>query len=248
MPATDARRAVETAGQLGLRPAFPENTISGNAGSLHGAFSTRQGIQSRGNGGGHQRWIGKRQRSIEAIRSKKVPETLVLTARTRGVLPTCVSWLSRTRSGWQHFLRKGLTEEGHAVDLAGCGEEALDRVAGTNYDVIVLDIMLPGIDGFAVCRHLRQDRVQTPILFLTAREAVCDRIAGLDAGADDYLIKPFDFAELVARLRALYRRPAETVPTVLRVGGSRSTQRAVRSGAAKMRFFYRRRNFASLNT
>ena len=117
------------------------------------------------------------------------------------------------------LLRKGLMEEGHAVDLAGCGEEALDRVAGTNYDVIVLDIMLPGIDGFAVCRHLRQDRVQTPILFLTAREAVCDRIAGLDVGADDYLIKPFAFAELVARLRALYRRPAEAVPTVLKGGG-----------------------------
>jgi len=110
-------------------------------------------------------------------------------------------------------------EEGHAVDLAGCGEEALDRVADTNYDVIVLDIMLPGIDGFAVCRHLRQDRVQTPILLLTARDAVCDRIAGLDVGADDYLIKPFAFAELVARLRALYRRPAQAVPTVLK-GGS----------------------------
>ena len=117
------------------------------------------------------------------------------------------------------LLRKGLMEEGHAVDLAGCGEEALDRVADTNYDVIVLDIMLPGIDGFAVCRHLRQDRVQTPILLLTARDAVCDRIAGLDVGADDYLIKPFAFAELVARLRALYRRPAQAVPTVLK-GGS----------------------------
>jgi len=117
------------------------------------------------------------------------------------------------------LLRKGLMEEGHAVDLAGCGEEALDRVADTNYDVIVLDIMLPGIDGFAVCRHLRQDRVQTPILLLTARDAVCDRIAGLDVGADDYLIKPFAFAELAARLRALYRRPAGALPVVLR-GGS----------------------------
>jgi two-component system OmpR family response regulator len=117
------------------------------------------------------------------------------------------------------LLRNGLTEEGHGVDLAGCGEEALDRVAVTEYDAIVLDVMLPGIDGFGVCRHLRQDRVYTPILLLTARDAICDRVAGLDAGADDYLVKPFAFAELVARLRALYRRPAEAMPVVLEGGG-----------------------------
>ena len=96
------------------------------------------------------------------------------------------------------LLRKGLTEEGHGVDLAGCGEEALDWVAVTDYDVIVLDVMLPGIDGLAVCRRLRQDRVHTPILLLTARDAIGDRVAGLDAGADDYLVKPFAFAELAA--------------------------------------------------
>ena len=78
--------------------------------------------------------------------------------------------------------------------------------------------MLPGIDGFTVCRRLRQDRVHTPILLLTARDAIGDRVAGLDAGADDYLVKPFAFAELAARLRALYRRPAEAVPAVLEVG------------------------------
>ena len=94
------------------------------------------------------------------------------------------------------LLRKGLTEEGHGVDLAGSGEEALDRVAVTDYDVIVLDVMLPGIDGFAVCQHLRQDRVHTPILLLTARDAIRDRVVGLDVGADDYLVKPFAFAEL----------------------------------------------------
>jgi two-component system, OmpR family, response regulator len=116
------------------------------------------------------------------------------------------------------LLRKGLTEEGHGVDLAGSGEEALDRVAVTDYDAIVLDIMLPGIDGFAVCQRLRQDRVHTPILLLTARDAISDRVAGLDAGADDYLVKPFAYAELAARLRALYRRPAEAIPVVLEVG------------------------------
>ena len=117
------------------------------------------------------------------------------------------------------LLRKGLTEEGHGVDLAGSGEEALDQVADTDYDAIVLDVMLPGIDGFAVCQQLRRDRVHTPILLLTARDAIRDRVVGLDVGADDYLVKPFAFAELVARLRALHRRPAETLPVVLE-GGS----------------------------
>jgi two-component system, OmpR family, response regulator len=116
------------------------------------------------------------------------------------------------------LLRKGLTEEGHGVDLADCGEEVLDWVAVTDYDAIVLDVMLPGIDGLAVCQRLRQDRFHTPILLLTARDAICDRVAGLDAGADDYLVKPFAFAELSARLRALHRRPAEAVPVVLEVG------------------------------
>src|ERR687893_1615140 len=102
--------------------------------------------------------------------------------------------------------RKGLTEEGHGIDLAESGEEALDWVAVTDYDAIVLDVMLPGIDGLAVCRRLRQDRVHTPILLLTARDAIRDRVVGLDAGADDYLVKPFAFEELSARLRALGRR------------------------------------------
>jgi len=132
------------------------------------------------------------------------------------------------------LLRKGLTEEGHGVDLAGSGEDALDRIAVTDYDVIVLDVMLPGIDGFAVCQHLRQDRVHTPILLLTARDAIRDRVVGLDVGADDYLVKPFAFAELVARLRALYRRPAEAVPVVLEGGGvtlDPASRRVWRSGS-----------------
>ena len=118
-------------------------------------------------------------------------------------------------------VRKGLNEQGHAVDIAAGGEEALDWVDSTVHDVIVLDIMLPDIDGLEVCRRLRKQRVQTPILLLTAKDAVADRVAGLDAGADDYLIKPFAFTELAARLRALARRPADVVDTVLRAGDLR---------------------------
>ena len=116
------------------------------------------------------------------------------------------------------LLRKGLREEGHAVDVAGSGEEALDWIAVATYDALVLDVMLPGIDGIEVCQRLRRNGVHVPILLLTARDAVSDRVHGLDAGADDYLVKPFAFAELAARLRALVRRPAEAVPTVLQHG------------------------------
>jgi two-component system, OmpR family, response regulator len=119
------------------------------------------------------------------------------------------------------LLRRGLTEEGHAVDLAGSGEEALDWADVGAYDAVVLDVMLPGIDGFEVCRRLRRRRVQTPILLLTARDAVPDRVVGLDAGADDYLVKPFAFAELTARLRALARRPVAALDPVLRAGDLR---------------------------
>ena len=113
------------------------------------------------------------------------------------------------------LVRRGLTEEGHAVDVAVSGEEALDWVGAAGHEVIVLDVMLPGIDGLEVCRRMRRGRVQAPILLLTARDSVSDRVAGLDAGADDYLVKPFAFAELAARLRALSRRPVETLETVL---------------------------------
>jgi DNA-binding response OmpR family regulator len=116
------------------------------------------------------------------------------------------------------LIKRGLTHEGHAVDLAESGEDALEWVEAANYDAIVLDIMLPGMNGLEVCRSLRARSVQTPILLLTARDAVPDRVAGLDAGADDYLIKPFAFPELLARLRALARRPADTQPTRLTAG------------------------------
>jgi two-component system OmpR family response regulator len=116
------------------------------------------------------------------------------------------------------LLRRGLIEEGHAADVAGSGEDALWRARSTEYDAIVLDLMLPGIDGLAVCRQLRADGIWSPVLMLTARDGLGDRIGGLDAGADDYLTKPFAFAELLARLRALARRGAPERPPVLTVG------------------------------
>jgi DNA-binding response OmpR family regulator len=104
------------------------------------------------------------------------------------------------------FLVKGLREERYLVDLAEDGDVAEERASVEAYDAILLDILLPGRDGFAVCRSLRESGVDTPILMLTARDAVQDRVAGLDCGADDYVVKPFAFDELLARLRALLRR------------------------------------------
>lgn len=116
------------------------------------------------------------------------------------------------------LLRTALTEEGHGVDVADSGEDALSWMSTEVYDAVVLDVMLPGIDGLDVCRRVRNRRIQTPILLLTARDAVPDRVAGLNTGADDYLVKPFALAELRARLRALTRRPAETHQAVLHAG------------------------------
>jgi two-component system, OmpR family, response regulator len=119
------------------------------------------------------------------------------------------------------LVRRGLVEEGYAADVAGTGEDALWMARSTAYDVIVLDVMLPGLDGFGVCRELRVGDIWTPILMLTARDGVQDRVVGLDAGADDYLVKPFSFAELLARLRALARRGLAERPTVLQAGSLR---------------------------
>jgi two-component system OmpR family response regulator len=116
------------------------------------------------------------------------------------------------------LLRKGLQEDGLAVDLAESGEDALWMAGSTPYDAIVLDVMLPGIDGFETCRRLRADDVWAPILMLTARDAVADRVSGLDGGADDYLTKPFAFPELKARLRSLARRGDDPRPTTLATG------------------------------
>jgi DNA-binding response OmpR family regulator len=107
------------------------------------------------------------------------------------------------------YVRRGLEEAGHAVDVAFTGAEALRWAATTDYDAIVLDIMLPEVDGLTVCREIRKRGAQAAILMLTARDTVDDRVAGLDAGADDYLVKPFAMKELLARLRALARRAAE---------------------------------------
>jgi two-component system OmpR family response regulator len=116
------------------------------------------------------------------------------------------------------IIRRGLRAAGHAADVAIRGEDALWMAGASEYSVVVLDVMLPGVDGFETCRRLRADGVATPVLMLTARDAVADRVAGLDAGADDYLVKPFAFEELLARLRALARRPAATRPVVLEAG------------------------------
>lgn len=107
------------------------------------------------------------------------------------------------------YVKRGLEEEGYAVDVASSGREALDWASGVPFDAIILDLLLPEIDGLAVCRELRGRGVRTPILMLTARDAVDDRVAGLDAGADDYLAKPFAIRELLARLRALMRRACD---------------------------------------
>ena len=110
------------------------------------------------------------------------------------------------------LIRRGMRGEGIAADVAITGEEALWMADATAYDAVILDIMLPGIDGFEVCRRLRAANVWSPVLLLTARDSVSDRVAGLDGGADDYLTKPFSFAELLARLRALVRRGAVERP------------------------------------
>ena len=118
-----------------------------------------------------------------------------------------------------HVLAKGLREQTYAVDVAGDGDAALFQVGTTDYDAVILDVMLPGRNGFAVCRTIRESGCAVPILMLTARDAVEARIEGLDAGADDYLVKPLDFGELLARLRALIRRGRQPLlPERLTVG------------------------------
>ncbi|MGH3021466.1 MAG: response regulator transcription factor [Gaiellaceae bacterium] len=119
------------------------------------------------------------------------------------------------------LLRRGLIEEGLAADVARAAEEALWMAGAVEYDAIVLDVMLPGMDGFELCRRLREEGRWSPVLMLTARDAVEDRIAGLDAGADDYVVKPFSVAELHARLRSLARRPPLERPAVVEVGDLR---------------------------
>ena len=116
------------------------------------------------------------------------------------------------------FVTKGLEEQSYAVDVVANGNDAVYQVEINDYDLIVLDVMIPGRDGFSTCRSIRALGKRMPILMLTARDAVEDRITGLDSGADDYLTKPFEFGELLARLRALLRRPNELLPAQIVVG------------------------------
>jgi heavy metal response regulator len=131
------------------------------------------------------------------------------------------------------FIKRGLEEERYAVDVAYDGEEALDWAAVANYDLIVLDVLLPKKDGIEVCRELRAQGNKVPILMLTARDAIEDRVQGLDSGADDYLVKPFAFQELLARIRALLRRSGEIKTPRLQVGDlvlDTLTHRSTRGG------------------
>jgi two-component system OmpR family response regulator len=146
------------------------------------------------------------------------------------------------------LLQRGLREEGYAADVARTGDDALWMAAAVEYDALVLDLMLPGLDGVEVCRRLRERGIWTPVLMLTARGAVEDRVAGLDAGADDFLPKPFSFSELLARLRALGRRGAVERPAVLEVGDLRldPATREVRRGDAEIRLSAK--EFALLET
>ncbi len=118
------------------------------------------------------------------------------------------------------LVKRVLTEERHAVDLVHEGNEGFDLASSDTYDLIVLDVMLPGMDGFEICRQLREDEVNTPVLMLTARDAVQDRVAGLNVGADDYLVKPFAMEEFLARVNALLRRREHSMvmSSELRVG------------------------------
>lgn len=133
-----------------------------------------------------------------------------------------------------NFVSRGLRENSYAVDVVGDGDEALYQAEINPYDVVILDVMMPGKDGFEVCRELRERGLQTPVLMLTARDAVEDRISGLDQGADDYLTKPFAFGELLARLRAMLRRREKALlPSVIEVADlviDTGSQRARRGG------------------
>jgi two-component system OmpR family response regulator len=146
------------------------------------------------------------------------------------------------------LIRRGLQDEGLSADVAVNGEDALWMAGSTDYDAIVLDVMLPGIDGFETCRLLRSEGVWSPVLMLTARDAVEDRVAGLDGGADDYLSKPFSFVELLARLRALARRGSVERPAVLAVGDLRldPSTRQVWRGADEV--YLSSKEFAILET
>jgi two-component system, OmpR family, response regulator len=144
------------------------------------------------------------------------------------------------------LLKRGLEEEGHAVDVSGDGPEAVWLATENAYDAIVLDVMLPGFDGFEVCRRLREAERWAPVLMLTARNDVNDRVRGLDAGADDYLAKPFSFAELAARVRALTRRGRGSRPALVVVGDLRLDPAARRAWRGEVELTLSPKEFAML--
>jgi two-component system, OmpR family, response regulator len=146
------------------------------------------------------------------------------------------------------LIRRGLVEEGYAADVATTGDDAVWMARATPYDAVVLDVMLPGRDGFEVCRALRESGFWAPILMLTARDAIEDRVAGLDGGADDYLTKPFSFEELLARLRALIRRGAGERPAVLEVGSLRLDPASQRVWRGEAELDLSAKEFALLET
>ncbi|MEK6272950.1 MAG: response regulator transcription factor [Actinomycetota bacterium] len=145
-------------------------------------------------------------------------------------------------------IRRGLRNEAIAADVAVKGEDVLWMAGSTEYDGIILDVMLPGMDGFETCRRLREDGVWSPVLMLTARDSVEDRVAGLDGGADDYLTKPFSFAELLARLRALSRRGPVERPTLIEVGDLRMDPATRQVWRAEHEIHLSSREFAVLET
>jgi two-component system OmpR family response regulator len=146
------------------------------------------------------------------------------------------------------LIRRGLVEEGYAADVASTGEDAIWMAQAHPYDAIVLDVMLPRLSGYETCRTLRNVGVWAPVLMLTSRDAVEDRVAGLDAGADDYLTKPFSFAELLARLRALARRGGVERPAELQVGDLRLDPAARRAWRGKVEIRLSPKEFALLET
>jgi two-component system OmpR family response regulator len=146
------------------------------------------------------------------------------------------------------LIQRGLVHEGLAVDVVDRGEDAVWKAQAHDYDVVLLDVMLPGIDGFETCRRLREVGVWAPVLMLTARDSVEDRVAGLDGGADDYLVKPFAFPELLARLRALARRGAAERPAVLEVGDLRLDPASRRVSCAGRPLSLTPKEFALLET
>ena len=145
-------------------------------------------------------------------------------------------------------IRRGLRAEGVVADVARSGEDALWMAGSTEFDAVILDLMLPGIDGFETCRRLREDGVWTPIIMLTARDAIEDRVRGLDRGADDYLVKPFSLVELLARLRALARRGGAERPSVLEVAGLRMDPATQQVWRGKQEIQLSRKEFVLLET